>query len=141
MEPIDFDDAKSRVFEKYGKCMELLAHQERLEQQHKHVQIPFLELNGIGWIPIIETLIHEADVWNEKCNIEDKIVIDQIKEKYGSLRFYFHGGSIMFRGMVRFAEQISKNTCEACGCVSKNQFDCTRCKINSVNGWGKGKDE
>lgn len=141
MEQTDFNSAKTRVFDKYGKTMELLTEQERLEKEYTFVQIPFLELNGSGWIPLIENLIHEADIWNEKCGVEDKIVIDQIKEKYGSLRFYFHGGSSIFNGMVRFAEQLSKNTCESCGYVNKKPYDCAKCKINSVNGWGKGKDE
>lgn len=45
----------------------------------------------------------------------DWIVIDQIKEKFGGLRFYYHGGDDHIHGMVTMAEAWASHTCETCG--------------------------
>lgn len=44
-----------------------------------------------------------------------QVVVDQVKEKFGSLRFYYHGGDDEVYGMVRMAESMSAVTCEVCG--------------------------
>ena len=43
------------------------------------------------------------------------IQIDQIKEKFGGLRFYYSGGDDEIAGMVSLAENLSYNICEICG--------------------------
>ena len=43
------------------------------------------------------------------------VVIDQIKEKFGGLRFYYHGGDEQIHGMVRMAELWAGRSCEKCG--------------------------
>jgi hypothetical protein len=43
------------------------------------------------------------------------IVIDQIKEKFGGLRFYYHGGDAHVHGMTRMAEIWAGSICEKCG--------------------------
>ena len=43
------------------------------------------------------------------------VVLDQIKEKFGGLRFYYSGGDDMVDGMVRMAEAMSCTICEQCG--------------------------
>lgn len=43
------------------------------------------------------------------------VVADQVKEKFGTLRFYYHGGDDYVHGMVRMAEAMSAVTCEDCG--------------------------
>lgn len=45
----------------------------------------------------------------------DYIHIDQIKEKFGGLRFYYSGGDDEIAGMVRMAESMSYRLCEVCG--------------------------
>ena len=42
-------------------------------------------------------------------------VIQQIKEKFGSLRFYVDGGTNAHHAYISFAESMSYNTCEVCG--------------------------
>lgn len=44
-----------------------------------------------------------------------QVVVDQVKEKFGGLRFYYHGGDEKVDGMVRMAESMSEVTCEVCG--------------------------
>jgi len=43
------------------------------------------------------------------------VCIDQIKEKFGTLRFYYSGGDDTITGMVHLAESLSGKTCEITG--------------------------
>jgi hypothetical protein len=88
---------------------------------------------GDGWFNIINTLcdnIQSHIDWRNETRelllkdnpynrpIPDEIhqvVVDQVKEKYGTLRFYYHGGDDKIAGMVRMAESMSAVTCEKCG--------------------------
>jgi hypothetical protein len=45
----------------------------------------------------------------------DWVHIEQIKEKFGGLRFYYYGGDDHISGMVRMAEIWAGRTCEKCG--------------------------
>ena len=44
-----------------------------------------------------------------------QVTLDQVKEKFGTLRFYYSGGDDVIDGMVRMAESMSAVTCEECG--------------------------
>jgi hypothetical protein len=44
-----------------------------------------------------------------------QVTLDQVKEKFGTLRFYYTGGDEYIRGMVTMAEAMSGTTCEECG--------------------------
>lgn len=43
------------------------------------------------------------------------VTVDQVKEKFGGLRFYYSGGDDCVYGMVRMAESWAARTCETCG--------------------------
>lgn len=45
----------------------------------------------------------------------NKVVAQQVKEKFGGLRFYYQGGDDEVSGMVRMAESWAAQTCEQCG--------------------------
>jgi len=47
----------------------------------------------------------------------------QVKEKYGTLRFYTAGGDDFTDGLIRMAEAISGITCEECGAPGKLKGD------------------
>jgi hypothetical protein len=75
-----------------------------------------------GWWPIIESLCaniqSHTDWWNknhEKHPVVEQVVVTQIKEKFGGLRFYYDGGDETIRGMVRMAEAWADKSCEECG--------------------------
>ena len=81
---------------------------------------------GDGWFTILDQLMsniqHHID-WNNK-NFEKgytqykqvpQVTLDQVKEKFGTLRFYYTGGDDVIDGMVRMAESMSGVTCEQCG--------------------------
>jgi hypothetical protein len=44
-----------------------------------------------------------------------RVVAQQVKEKFGGLRFYYMGGDDAVSGMVRMAESWAAHTCETCG--------------------------
>ena len=50
-----------------------------------------------------------------KMTVPPQIVCEQVKEKYGGLRFYTHGGDKEMEGMISMAEDMCWNTCEECG--------------------------
>jgi len=45
----------------------------------------------------------------------EQVVAIQVKEKFGTLRFYFMGGDDVIDGMVSMAESMSARMCEICG--------------------------
>ena len=88
---------------------------------------------GGGWYDILNALcfqIQQHIDWNNRqrerllesnpynARIPDEVsqvVITQVKEKYGSLRFYYDGGDDRIHGMVCMAETMSAVICEVCG--------------------------
>lgn len=74
---------------------------------------------GSGWYPILEKLcanIQSHIDWKEKQgNAVPQVVVAQIKEKFGGLRFYYDGGDEYVSGLVRMAESWADIACEECG--------------------------
>ena len=50
-----------------------------------------------------------------------QVTLDQVKEKFGTLRFYYSGGDDAIDGMVRMAESMTGVTCEECGNVGERR--------------------
>jgi hypothetical protein len=50
-----------------------------------------------------------------------QVTLDQVKEKFGTLRFYYTGGDDIIDGMVRMAESMTGVTCEECGNVGERR--------------------
>jgi len=48
-----------------------------------------------------------------------QVIVDQVKEKFGTLRFYFTGGNDYIGGLVTMAESMSGVTCEQCSNPAK----------------------
>lgn len=44
-----------------------------------------------------------------------QVTLDQVKEKFGTLRFYYTGGDDYISGLVAMAESMSGVICETCG--------------------------
>lgn len=45
----------------------------------------------------------------------EQVVATQVKEKFGTLRFYYVGGDDYIRGLEAMAESMTSRTCEDCG--------------------------
>ena len=50
-----------------------------------------------------------------------KFIATQVKEKFGTLRFYYNGGDDFIDGVVSFAEGMSSEVCEYCGNKGKTR--------------------
>ena len=50
-----------------------------------------------------------------------QVVASQVKEKFGTLRFYYYGGDDQVDGIERMAESMSAVMCETCGAPGKTR--------------------
>lgn len=66
---------------------------------------------GPGWWPLIAKLIDDI----AKLDTEKQVVVTQIKEKFGGLRFYIVGGTDEIYRLIYKAETQSYKICENCG--------------------------
>ena len=80
---------------------------------------------GEGWWPILESLCaniqHHLDWKNKNSEVVPQVTVEQIKEKFGGLRFYYSGGDEQIHGMVRMAEAWADAICEECGAPGKRR--------------------
>jgi hypothetical protein len=80
---------------------------------------------GAGWYPILETLcanIQSHIDWRVKQGQDiAQVEVNQIKEKFGGLRFYYSGGDDEISGMVRMAEAWADIACEECGAAGRRR--------------------
>ena len=68
-----------------------------------------------GWFPLVSLLCQSIQShcdWKPEC---PQVTIDQVKEKFGTLRFYYSGGDEYVNGLVSMAETMSGIICENCG--------------------------
>jgi hypothetical protein len=66
------------------------------------------------WYNIIGHLRNFLNRFKKRQQIA-QVVATQVKEKFGTLRFYYAGGDDVVDGMLRMAEAMSSVTCEECG--------------------------
>lgn len=83
--------------------------------------------HGDGWYQILDSLcanIQSHIDWQNENFAKGyphyekpvpQVVAVQVKEKFGTLRFYYNGGDDVIDGMVRMAESWSAVACEECG--------------------------
>ena len=78
-----------------------------------------------GWYDLINTLCQLINHYDkQQTNKPDykPVVVQQVKEKFGGLRFYYYGGDDIVAGMVAFAEAMSQQICETCGNKGKTNW-------------------
>lgn len=102
---------------------------------------------GKGWWHIIETLCaniqSHIDWANRKEQVVPQVVVAQVKEKFGGLRFYYDGGDDNVHGMVRLAEAWADSSCETCGDKGKRRsggWIRTLCDVHELDRQEKMKD-
>lgn len=79
---------------------------------------------GDGWFWLLDNLCKALQSHVDNCHPQPpQIVAEQVKEKYGTLRFYVSGGDLTHSGMIDFAERLSGEICEECG--STKNVGCT----------------
>jgi hypothetical protein len=111
-------DQEFQDYEKFAKSME-----ERFPKMFDGKYGGFAV--GKGWYPILEVLCTNVQShldWREKQGKPvPQVVVEQIKEKFGGLRFYYQGGDEYIDGMVRMAEAWADIACEECGAAGKRR--------------------
>lgn len=86
---------------------------------------------GSGWYELIRNLCREIAEVCAQAGREKDLIVDQVKEKYGELRFYCHleGGTVeenralngkLYDVIDRY-EEASKLVCELCGAPGELQ--------------------
>lgn len=71
---------------------------------------------GDGWFPIIWELCNELNnLYLQNGVNPNNIIVQQIKEKYGTLRFYTGGLIEGGNDIINKYEDLSAETCEVCG--------------------------
>lgn len=89
--------------------------------------VPF-RLFGIeceaGWYPLLIPILEYIVKYNSEH--EDKILITQVKEKYGELRVYVDHGTDELFDMIDDATDKSIEVCEVCGKPGK---------LRDIHGW------
>lgn len=112
------NDQEFQDYEKFAKSME-----ERFPKMFEGKYGGFAV--GKGWYPILEVLCTNVQShldWREKQGKPvPQVVVEQIKEKFGGLRFYYQGGDEYIDGMVRMAEAWADIACEECGAAGKRR--------------------
>src|ERR1700722_2203808 len=93
---------------------------------------------GDGWFDILKELIERLKaILEDRANRIDTdedfpMVVSQVKEKYGTLRFYMSCSTDPMDDAIRYAEDRSMYTCEECGkpgtLGQKNHWYMTRCE-------------
>ena len=94
---------------------------------------------GDGWYQLIYDLCKEITTYvNNLPETKglDSIEVLQIKEKYGTLRFYISHGDTCIHKQIQTAEEKSAHICELCGEVGRLtrrggyfQTLCTKCRM------------
>ena len=69
---------------------------------------------GNGWYWLIDNLCNCIQDYTE-ANKKQQVEVVQLKEKFGSMRFYTNGADDIIHGMIWLAESMSYQICENCG--------------------------
>lgn len=102
-----------------------------VSEQHNEVSLDV----GDGWYDLLDILCsqiqHHIDWKNGSGQYEKyrdsrkegesvpQLTAEQVKEKFGTLRFYAYGGDEKTAGMIELAEALSGRMCEVCGASGK----------------------
>lgn len=91
-----------------------------LDWSHKHYIKLFPKLNKWEYNKPFFSFVEKFRKRSHKYVKYNKVYppavkIDQIKEKFGGLRFYYSGGDKKVDGMVTFASYLASKTCEVSG--------------------------
>jgi len=76
---------------------------------------------GPGWLQLVDTLsaVLESEILDMPEDLRHGFYAVQVKQKFGSLRFYLRNSTPFLEGSIRLAENLSHLICEECGNPSK----------------------
>jgi hypothetical protein len=88
------------IFDLFEKSMESVTNQD-----YKEKRLEEILANGFREVP----------------ELIPQVTLDQVKEKFGTLRFYYTGGDEYISGLVSMAESMSGVTCEECSAPAETR--------------------
>jgi len=112
-------ELEKKLFEKYPKIFA-----QKDESMQRTAMCWGIEC-GNGWYWLIDNLCDSIQ-FHIDHNKALQLEATQVKEKFGSLSFYSIGGDELIRGMIWFAQSLSRKICENCG---------TTKDVKSTKGW------
>lgn len=94
-------------------CREI---QDMVDKPHKNIELyakfsKEARENG----DVSKSRMWEGKIAEERLKIIPQVEAVQVKEKYGTLRFYVNHHSEIIDAIISFAEEMSGVTCDACG--------------------------
>ena len=102
---------------------------------------------GDGWYNLIDRLCSNLQ-WNTDKNGQPQVVASQVKEKFGTLRFYVESATSEQFSVIGFAESLSSDICEDCGTTENMgrtqgwlRNICYDCSKEQKNPWLKKEEE
>jgi hypothetical protein len=133
-------ELQEKLYEKYPKIFP--------DPSNKNSLMCWGLICGDGWFGLIDTLCmtvqghldwqncegqyeHMAEHRKDDHEPVPQLVAVQVKEKFGTLRFYCMGGDEYSRGVITVIENMSARTCEGCGNpgeVRRHSWVATRCQ-------------
>lgn len=96
---------------------------------------------GDGWFGLLDALCTRLQFHTDHGD-GPQVRVVQVKEKFGTLRFYVDDADRFQRGMIDLAQALSARTCEVCGAPgqvnSRGGAFAARCLVHArpANGGG-----
>jgi len=111
-------ELEEEIIKKYPKIF----HQEDEISGEVHITCSYFQC-GDGWYTLIDMICKHIQYYvdsmigglDEEERKYFQVVVREIKEKYGSLRFSVDGGDEYIAGMITMVEAMSGKICEECG--------------------------
>jgi len=100
---------QDKLFKKYPEIF------KQKDYSIKESCMPWGIETGNGWYWLIDQLCESIQSYIDHNDKGNQLEATQVKEKYGSLRFYTNGESDIIHGMIWLAERMSEYICEECG--------------------------
>ncbi len=107
------------------------------EDRHASIQTSLMAFGfevGDGWFDLINRLCARLQALSDECGAPQAVAV-QVKEKFGTLRFYVRPSNDEQMAAIAAAERESKDICETCGTAGRlvvaNGCWMTRCDAHT----------
>jgi len=129
------DELEKKLYDKYP----LIFRQKSLSMQETCMCWGICV--GDGWYDIIDNLCEKIQNYVDETGCE-QIEAEQVKEKFGGLRFYINFGNDKVYEYINEAEELAENTCEICGTTENIGYTkgwittcCKNCVKRNITEW------
>jgi hypothetical protein len=93
--------------------------------------------HGRRWYHLIDALCIQLQRVTDQDGAP-QVIASQVKDKFGSLRFYTREADGRQKAMIELAKELPQRICDVCGApgatVSTRRLTATRCKVHAAGG-------